>query len=93
MIFRILVGIGALVLAVLGFFFVQGLADGSVSGFDNRLWAATLAAPALVLGAALVLARRGRRRAASILLLILAVPAVLLAAVMGFLAIAEVHWD
>ena len=93
MIFRVLFGIGALVLAVLAYFYVQGLADGSVSGFNIRLWAATLAVPALVLGAALWLHGRGRRRAATLLLLLLAVPAVLLGAVVGFLAVAEVHWN
>lgn len=93
MTFRILFGIGGIALAMLGYFFVQGLADGSVSGANIRLWAATLAVPALVLGLAFWLQRRGRRRAASVVLLVLAVPAALLGAVVGFLAVAEVHWN
>ncbi len=93
MTFRILFGIGVLVLAGLVFFFLQGLGDGSVSGFNIKLWAATLVAPAAVLGLAFWLERRGRRRAASLVLLILAAPAALVGIVMGLLAVAEVHWN
>ena len=40
--FRILFGIDALAAAVVAFFFVWGLSDGSVSAFNILLWLALL---------------------------------------------------
>ena len=55
--FRILFGIDALAAAVVAFFFVWGLSDGSVSAFNILLWLALLGGVGVVLGGGLWLER------------------------------------
>lgn len=75
--YRILFGIGAAAAAVIGFFFLWGLSDGTVSAANIVLWLMLLAGPALVLGTAYRLAAAGRQRAAAGVAAVLAVPAAL----------------
>jgi hypothetical protein len=75
--YRLLLGIDALVAAVIVYFFFEGLADGTVSSSNMGLWMATLAAPAVVLGGGLALNARGRRGLAVALLAVLAAPGLL----------------
>ena len=51
--FRILFGIDALAAAVVAFFLVWGLSDGSVSAFNILLWLALLCGVGVVLGVGL----------------------------------------
>ena len=76
MIFWTLWGIDALVAAILIVFFVIGLADGSVSSFNIRLWLALLGAGAALLCGTPLLHGAGRASLAQTLLGIVAVPAV-----------------
>ncbi len=69
--------VGAIAALVVVYFFLVGLADGSVSGTNATLWFGLLATVAMILGGALQLARRGRHALASLLLALLAMPALL----------------
>ena len=75
--FRILVAIDALAAAILVFFFVEGLRDGSVSSYNGLLWLGLLAFPALVIGGGFLLRGKGRIGFANALLMLLAVPTLL----------------
>ncbi len=77
MFFWILFGIDAIAAAVVIYFFVWGLMDGSVSSFNIVMWLGLLAAVAAILGGGWLLDRSGRRGAANAVLAILAVPAFL----------------
>ncbi len=74
--FWVLWTIGALTAALTLFFFVAGLADGSVSSFNFGIWAVLLAVVLGVVGGSLWLNAAGRRRLGMTLLLVLAIPAV-----------------
>lgn len=74
LLFRLLLAVDAAVAAGVLYFFVIGLADGSVSSFNAGLWAAILAGVAGVLAGGLLLNANGRRGAAIAVLTILAVP-------------------
>ena len=77
--FRILVAIDALAAAVILYFFLEGLREGSVSSENAAIWLALLLWPAATLGSAFLLRAQGRLRAATLALLLLAGPALLLA--------------
>ena len=83
--FWILWGFDAAIAAVVVFFFLWGLADGTVSSFNIVLWLGMLAAVGTVVGGSLALQRSGRARAAFPLLMLLAFPG--LAFVVFFLAL------
>jgi hypothetical protein len=59
------------------YFFVIGLADGSVSSFNMQLWLGILAAVAAIVGGGIWLNALGHRIVANLVLLILATPAAL----------------
>jgi len=75
--FRILLGIDALAAAVVAFFFMWGLSDGSVSSFNIGIWLALVAGVCVVLAGGIILKSIGQPLAAIGLLLILAMPATL----------------
>ena len=77
--FWIVWGFDALITLVVLYFFIIGLADGSVSSFNAVLWFVTLLILAAIMGGSLWLRSTGRLRSAIALLFILAVP--------GFLAV------
>ncbi len=72
--FGILFAIDAAVALVFLYFFLIGLADGSVSSFNIALWLAILAGLAAVLIGGPALGAHGHRAAAYALLLVLAIP-------------------
>ena len=72
--FWLLWGFDALVAAVVVFFFLWGLADGTVSSFNIVLWLCVLALVAAVVGGSLALKNAGRAKTAVSLLLVLAIP-------------------
>ena len=75
--YRIVQAIVAAALAVLIWFFIVGLGDGSIDGSNMALWVVLLAAPiaALVIGRHLW--KAGQRTAACVLLAVPAVPTLL----------------
>lgn len=75
--FRILMGLSIAAASVVVYFFIIGLADGSVSSFNMGLWLGLLAAVALVIGGGIALRRKGRTALANAVLAILAAPAAL----------------
>ncbi len=77
MLFWTLWGVDAVVAAIFTYFFVVGLADGSVSAFNMALWAIILVTLAGLLWGGYTLHSYGRESLAAILLGILAVPSIL----------------
>ena len=75
--YRILLAFDGLVGAVLLYFFVTGIEDGSVSSFNILLWLAMLGGFAAIIGLALGLRARGHKAAANFLLLVPALPGLL----------------
>ncbi len=74
-VFRVLWTFDAIVLAVFGYFFVSGLAHGTVSSFNIRIWLEILGGLALILWGSRALQRRGLAPLAFALLAFPAVPA------------------
>jgi hypothetical protein len=74
---RILLGVDGLIGAVLLYFFIAGIEDGSVSSFNILLWLALLGGIALVIGAGFALWRKGHKAAGNLLLLVPAIPGLL----------------
>jgi hypothetical protein len=70
----VLWGFDALVAAVVVFFFLWGVADGTVSSFNIVLWLSTLAIVGVVVGGSLALRKAGQSVAAFALLAVLAIP-------------------
>ena len=91
--FRILFGIDAVAAAVVVFFFLWGLSDGTVSEFNILLWLALLAGVGGVLGGGLWLRSRRWMRQANGLLLILAFPTTLIVLFFLVLIIAQPRWN
>lgn len=78
---------------VVVYFFVIGLADGSVSSFNMSLWLGLLAAVAAAVGGGWVLNANGRRGLAITLLSILALPGVIYALFVLLIMIAQPRWN
>ena len=93
MTFWILWGIDAVVALVFVYFFVIGLADGSVSSFNMALWLGILSTLGGVLWGSHALRRAGRTRIATALLTILAVPGVLAGLFFLALVIFKPRWN
>ena len=87
--FWILWGFDALIAAVFVFFFLWGIADGTVSSFNIVLWLGILAGLGTVIGGGLVLQRSGRTAGAIPLLLVPAIPGMLF--VVFFVAVIALH--
>ena len=78
LIYATLVAIDAIVVAVLVFFFLWGLTDGTVSSFNGALWLVMLAVPIGLLVGGMLSWRNGQRAMALVLLMVPAVPASLM---------------
>jgi hypothetical protein len=91
--FWVLWGFDAVIaLVTVGFFFV-GLADGSVSSFNIRLWVVILGALALVMLGSLRLRTAGRLGPATVLLLVLAAPGLCFVLFFAVVLIANPRWN
>ncbi len=84
---RSLLGIDAVVAAVVIYFFIVGVGDGSVSSFNGGLWAAILVTIAGVIGGGWALEAKGYRPAAIAVLLVLAIPCLLYALFLALILI------
>jgi len=82
------------IIAIIGiYFFIVGLADGSVSSFNLGLWLVTLLVLVMVVAGSLWLKSVGRIGPAIMLLLILTVPGVLFGIFMAFLVLTVPRWN
>jgi len=77
MLFQILMGLDIIAAAIVAYFFMVGLADGSVSDFHIGLWTGILLAIAAVFAGGLALRRTGWTKLANAVLALLAVPTLL----------------
>jgi multisubunit Na+/H+ antiporter MnhF subunit len=91
--FRILWSIDVLVACVAAWFFVVGLADGSVSSFNFALWLAVLGAVAAVVWGSRALERAGRTRQAIGVSLVLALPALGFALILTVATLSGARWN
>jgi hypothetical protein len=86
-------GVDAVVAAVVCFFFVWGVMDGSVSSFNIMLWLGLLTLVAVVVGGSLALRSAGHSAAAFGLLLILAIPGLGMALFFLAVLILQPRWN
>jgi hypothetical protein len=93
LLFRVFLAVDAAVAAVVLYFFVIGIADGSVSSFNAGLWAAILAGVAAVLMGGWRLNASGKRGAAVAVLAILAVPGLLFGLFVLSLIVLQPRWN
>lgn len=91
--YRGALAVAGLVAAVVGFFFLVGLADGSVSSFNAGLWLGLLALTAGVLLAGTFLRTRGHTAAAVAVLAILAVPGLLYGLFLLLILVTQPRWN
>jgi hypothetical protein len=83
----------ALVAAVVVFFFLWGLSDGTVSSFNIMLWLLALAGVAGVVFGSLALRRAGYTVPAFLVLMALAIPGLLFVLFFGALLILQPRWN
>jgi len=93
MLFRLLLGVDALVGAVVLWFFLLGLEDGGVSELNITLWVIVFLGLAAVMFGGLVLRARGRDAAAKLLLGLLAVPALLVGLFFLVMVLLDPRWN
>lgn len=91
--FWVVWAIDALTGAIVIFFFLFGLVDGSVSAFNIGIWIGILAALAVVVAGSLWLKAIGCPGLGMMLLLVLAVPAVLYALFLLVVIISGSQWN
>ena len=91
-IYRSLLCLAGLTAAVVIGFFLEGLADGTVSAFNIGLWLPLLAVVGGLLGGGILLHRGGRTAAGKTLLALLAAPALLGGVVMLVLIVNPPNW-
>ena len=83
----------ALIAAVVVFFFLWGLSDGTVSSFNITLWLLALAAVGGVVFGSLALRRAGYAAPAFLVLMTLAVPGLLFVLFFGAVLILQPRWN
>ena len=86
-------GIDAVIAAIVVFFFLWGLADGSVSSFNMGLWVVILGALAALVGGSLWLKSNGKLRAATVLAWVLAAPGLLVGLLFLLLIVLNPRWN
>jgi hypothetical protein len=91
--YRILLAIDAAVAAVLLYFFVTGIEDGSLSSFNILVWLVMLGGIALIIGGALALRARNRKLAATLVLLVPAGPGLLFGLFILLAVLLQPRWN
>ena len=91
--FWILLTVDALVAAIFLYFFLIGIADGTVSSFNIILWLGIIGGLGAVLGGGFFLRRSGRNVAAMCLLALVAVPALLSALGLVVILLSNPRWN
>ncbi len=92
-IFGILLGIDSLAALAVGYFFIVGLADGSISSFNIQLWIGILFAVAAIIAGGMAARRATKLVFANIVLAMLAVPAALYGIFIGAVVITGTPWN
>ena len=85
--------IDAVIAAIVVFFFLWGLADGSVSTFNMGLWMLMLGGVAMVMAGSLWLRSIGRPGLGTALALVLAIPGVLVGLFFLVLIVGNPRWN
>lgn len=93
LIYRLFLVIDVAVAAVVVYFFVVGLGDGTVSSRNGAMWAGLLAAVAVVPAGGMILQAKGYRGAAIALLAIMAVPGFLAGLFVLSLIVLQPRWN
>ena len=91
--FWLLWGFDALVALGFVFFFLVGLADGSVSSFNIRLWIVILSVLGTILGGAIWMKSSGRWLLGTCLLSVLALPTFLCALFFIIMVLSHPRWN
>ena len=91
--FWLLWGIDAVIALIFAYFFVIGLADGTVASFNMTLWLVILCTLGGILWGSYALRAADRTSLATSLLMILAVPGVLGGLIFLALIILEPQWN
>jgi hypothetical protein len=86
-------GIAAVVTSVVVYFFLVGLADGSISSFNAGLWALLLLGTLAVTAGSLVLKNSGRPGLGALLSLVLALPGLLAGIFMLIILVTQSRWN
>jgi len=81
------------VASIFGYFFLVGLAYGSVSSFNIGPWLLILAALAAVMGGSLALRAAGTVKSAKSLVVVLAIPGVLVGLFFAVLVVTLLRWN
>ena len=92
-VFWTLWGIAAMVAGVLLYFFLIGLADGSVSSFNASSWGLLLSGVGTITGGSYGLWRKGRIGWASLLAAVLAVPGMLAVMMLVAFLLSDPNWQ
>jgi len=93
MLFQILMGLDIIAAAIFGYFFMVGLADGSVSDFNIGLWIGILLAIAAVFAGGLALRRAAWPKLANVVLALLAVPTALYGLFIVVVLVSGERWN
>ncbi len=93
LLFRILLAAATIVALVIVYFFVIGVADGSVSSFNIGLWLAILGITAGALVGGVMLNASGRRALADLVLAVLAVPGLAFGLFVLMMLIMQPRWN
>ena len=83
----------ALVAAVVGFFFLWGLSDGTVSSFNITMWLGLLAVVGAVVGGGFALEKAGHRGLAIGLMMVLALPGLAFVLFFGLIIVLQPRWN
>jgi hypothetical protein len=92
-VYRTAMGISVAVAAIALYFFLIGIADGTVSSFNIGIWTLLLGGIAAALWAGRFLRTRGRTGLAIAVLCVTAVPGVLGALFLLFIIVAQPRWN
>ena len=93
MTYRLFLAIAAAILGIALYFFVTGIADGSVSSFNILLWLMMLVCLGSIVAGGYGLNAKGQRRTATALLAVLAIPGVLAALFILSVIVFQPRWN
>ncbi|MEC9368084.1 MAG: osmoprotectant transporter permease [Pseudomonadota bacterium] len=93
MVFRVLLGLDIAAAAIVVYFFIIGLADGSISSFNIGLWIVLLMGVAAILAGGIFLRKAGRTAASSLLLSLLAVPTAAYGLMIAAIILSGARWN
>jgi hypothetical protein len=93
MTFRVLLAVDAAIALVIAYFFLAGLADGSVSSFNIGLWLVILFGTGAILIGGYLLRAAGHAWLANIVLAVLAVPGLLYGFFLAVVILTGTPWN